>query len=58
MTLLVFLPSLVTPGALADEFTSPAEYCFRQVVSLLELLPSHVTPGVLPSRVTPGTLAG
>ena len=30
MTLLVFLPSLVTPGALADEFTSPAEYCFRR----------------------------
>ena len=64
------MPSHVTPGALADEFTSPSGVLFRPVVSLLYLLPRHVTPGALadvftshsgvllsPSRVTFGALA-
>ena len=58
MSLQELLPSRVPPGALAASFEVRAAYLFRPVVSLLELLPSHVTPGLLPSRVTPGTLAG
>ena len=47
-------PSLVTPGSLAES-CQPCKSC--RVVSLLELLPSHVTPCALVSRVIPGALA-
>ena len=45
MTLLVLLPYRVTPGAAAGEFLSSGGLLFCPIVLLLELLPSHVTPG-------------
>ena len=43
MSLLELVPCHVTPGALADEFTSPSDVL---------LSPSRVTPGALADEVT------